>query len=87
MLLPYIASIFLLLRICTSLDTIAVNKNIIDGETIVSEKEKFKLGFFSPGSSKHRYLRTVTVVAAPGCRPPSANLVDVISFLLLMTLF
>ncbi|KAM0002224.1 putative protein kinase RLK-Pelle-DLSV family [Helianthus debilis subsp. tardiflorus] len=56
MLLPYIASIFLLLRICTSLDTIAVNKNIIDGETIVSEKEKFELGFFSPGSSKHRYL-------------------------------
>ncbi|KAJ0538257.1 putative protein kinase RLK-Pelle-DLSV family [Helianthus annuus] len=56
MLLPYIASIFLLLRICTSLDTIAVNKNIIDGETIVSEKEKFELGFFSPGGSKHRYL-------------------------------
>ncbi|KAJ0900942.1 putative protein kinase RLK-Pelle-DLSV family [Helianthus annuus] len=56
MLVPYITSIFLLLRICTSLDTIAVNKNIIDGETIVSEEEKFELGFFSPGSSKHRYL-------------------------------
>ncbi|KAJ9553437.1 hypothetical protein OSB04_017482 [Centaurea solstitialis] len=37
-------------------DTISVFQNITDGETIVSENEKFELGFFSPGSSKNRYL-------------------------------
>ncbi|KAF5798126.1 putative protein kinase RLK-Pelle-DLSV family [Helianthus annuus] len=56
MLLLHITSIFLMLSICISLDTIAVHKYITDGETIVSENEKFELGFFSPGSSKHRYL-------------------------------
>ncbi|XP_076905060.1 G-type lectin S-receptor-like serine/threonine-protein kinase At4g27290 [Bidens hawaiensis] len=55
-LLPHITSIFLVLRICTSLDTISLYKNIIDGETIVSGNEKFELGFFSPGSSRNRYL-------------------------------
>ncbi|KAI3731009.1 hypothetical protein L1987_62192 [Smallanthus sonchifolius] len=56
LLLPHIASIFLMLKICTSLDTIALYQNIIDGETIVSGNEKFELGFFSPGSSKNRYV-------------------------------
>ncbi|XP_076921298.1 G-type lectin S-receptor-like serine/threonine-protein kinase At4g27290, partial [Bidens hawaiensis] len=55
-LLPHITSIVLLFRICNSLDTISVQKNIIDGEAIVSGNAKFELGFFSPGSSKHRYL-------------------------------
>ncbi|MFS8006646.1 putative non-specific serine/threonine protein kinase [Helianthus anomalus] len=38
------------------LDTIFVNQNVTDGETIVSNNEIFELGFFSPGSSKNRYL-------------------------------
>ncbi|KAI3731010.1 hypothetical protein L1987_62193 [Smallanthus sonchifolius] len=56
LLLPHIVSVFLMLKICTSLDTIAVYQNIIDGDTIVSGSENFELGFFSPGSSKNRYV-------------------------------
>jgi hypothetical protein len=56
MLIPYITFFILLLPMCTSLDTIAAFQNITDGETIVSGNEKFELGFFSPGSSKNRYL-------------------------------
>ncbi|KAI3817710.1 hypothetical protein L1987_11508 [Smallanthus sonchifolius] len=55
MLLPYI-TFFLMLRTSSSSDTIAVLQNISDGETIVSGKAKFELGFFSPGNSKNRYL-------------------------------
>nr|XP_043627988.1 G-type lectin S-receptor-like serine/threonine-protein kinase At4g27290 [Erigeron canadensis] len=40
----------------SALDTIFLNQNITDGETKVSRHEKFELGFFSPGSSKNRYL-------------------------------
>ncbi|KAJ0876820.1 hypothetical protein HanPSC8_Chr11g0492811 [Helianthus annuus] len=32
-------------------------------------------------------VRTVTVVAAPGCRPPSANLGDVICWYFLLLVF
>ncbi|KAJ9553631.1 hypothetical protein OSB04_017676 [Centaurea solstitialis] len=58
MLLPSIASFFLILvvRTCSSLDTITPYQNITDGETIVSENQKFELGFFSQGTSKNRYL-------------------------------
>ncbi|KAJ9550403.1 hypothetical protein OSB04_014448 [Centaurea solstitialis] len=57
MLLPSITFLFLMVvRSSTSVDTISVNENITDGEYIVSEKKKFELGFFSPGSSKNRYL-------------------------------
>ncbi|KAJ9553630.1 hypothetical protein OSB04_017675 [Centaurea solstitialis] len=58
MLLPSIASFFLILvvRTCSSIDTIAPYQNITDGETIVSENQKFELGFFSPSTSKTRYL-------------------------------
>ncbi|XP_076921301.1 G-type lectin S-receptor-like serine/threonine-protein kinase At4g27290 isoform X2 [Bidens hawaiensis] len=56
-LLSSITLFFLMLRTsCASLDTIAVHQNIIDGETIVSRNSTFELGFFSPGSSKNRYL-------------------------------
>ncbi|KAI7753580.1 hypothetical protein M8C21_021414, partial [Ambrosia artemisiifolia] len=54
---PYnIILFFLVLRTSRSLDIIAVNQNISDGQTIVSWNAKFELGFFSPGSSKNRYL-------------------------------
>ncbi|KAK1415627.1 hypothetical protein QVD17_31411 [Tagetes erecta] len=56
MLLPYITFFFLMLRTFRSLDTVNVHQNISDGETIVSGNGKFELGFFSPGSSKNRYL-------------------------------
>ncbi|KAK9064107.1 hypothetical protein SSX86_017979 [Deinandra increscens subsp. villosa] len=40
----------------SSLDTIVVHQNFLDGETIVSGNATFELGFFSPGGSKNRYL-------------------------------
>ncbi|KAJ0538345.1 putative protein kinase RLK-Pelle-DLSV family [Helianthus annuus] len=57
MLLPCITFFFLMLGTSRSLsDTIAVNQNISDGQTIVSGNSKFELGLFSPGNSKNRYL-------------------------------
>ncbi|XP_075650674.1 G-type lectin S-receptor-like serine/threonine-protein kinase At4g27290 isoform X2 [Castanea sativa] len=38
------------------LDSITPSQHLSDGDTIVSRKENFVLGFFSPGSSKNRYL-------------------------------
>ncbi|KAG5551156.1 hypothetical protein RHGRI_009547 [Rhododendron griersonianum] len=37
-------------------DTITTTKSLADGETIVSAGEIFELGFFSPGTSKNRYV-------------------------------
>ena len=45
-----------ILRICSAVDTITVNQLIRDGQTITSAGGSFELGFFSPGSSKNRYL-------------------------------
>ncbi|KAJ9671899.1 hypothetical protein PVL29_025525 [Vitis rotundifolia] len=45
-----------LLRISVAVDTIIVNQNITDGETITSAGGSFELGFFSPGNSNNRYL-------------------------------
>ncbi|KAJ0897216.1 putative protein kinase RLK-Pelle-DLSV family [Helianthus annuus] len=56
MLLPHITVFFLVVGTSRSSDTIAVHQNISDGQTIVSANAKFELGFFSPGSSKNRYL-------------------------------
>ncbi|KAJ0552880.1 putative non-specific serine/threonine protein kinase [Helianthus annuus] len=56
-LLPSITFFFLMLRSSgSSLETITVHQNLLDGETVVSRNAKFELGFFSPGSSKYRYL-------------------------------
>ncbi|KAM0042754.1 putative non-specific serine/threonine protein kinase [Helianthus debilis subsp. tardiflorus] len=55
MLVPYI-TFFLMLGTFRSSDTIAVDQHISDGQTIVSGNAKFELGFFSPGTSKNRYL-------------------------------
>ncbi|KAG5234188.1 G-type lectin S-receptor serine/threonine-protein kinase [Salix suchowensis] len=43
-------------RISTTLDIVTPTQSISDGETIVSPGESFELGFFSPGSSRNRYL-------------------------------
>lgn len=37
-------------------DSLTTNQSIIDGETLVSADGTFEAGFFSPGSSKGRYL-------------------------------
>ncbi|KAF8023943.1 hypothetical protein BT93_F1216 [Corymbia citriodora subsp. variegata] len=37
-------------------DTLSLGQSIIDGETLVSSGQSFKLGFFSPGNSRNRYL-------------------------------
>ncbi|KAI3520122.1 hypothetical protein L1887_09346 [Cichorium endivia] len=41
---------------CAAVDTISANQNITDGETIVSAGDKFEMGFFSPGTSRNRYV-------------------------------
>ncbi|KAJ4823216.1 hypothetical protein Tsubulata_013990 [Turnera subulata] len=39
-----------------ALDSISPGVSVEDGDTIVSERQNFELGFFSPGSSTRRYL-------------------------------
>ncbi|KAK2408438.1 G-type lectin S-receptor serine/threonine-protein kinase [Trifolium repens] len=49
--------LFLYIRISFSLDSLAVNQSIRDGQTLVSENGTFELGFFNPpGNSRGRYL-------------------------------
>ncbi|XP_071685778.1 G-type lectin S-receptor-like serine/threonine-protein kinase At4g27290 isoform X2 [Rutidosis leptorrhynchoides] len=56
MLFPAFTFLFLTLSTCSAVNTISVNQNITDGDTIISKNQKFELGFFSPGISKNRYL-------------------------------
>ncbi|KAJ9671812.1 hypothetical protein PVL29_025495 [Vitis rotundifolia] len=44
------------LESCIAADSIRIDQSISDGETLVSSGQSFELGFFSPGSSKNRYL-------------------------------
>ncbi|KAH0985556.1 hypothetical protein GBA52_012733 [Prunus armeniaca] len=46
----------LLFTFCSSIDTIALNQLVKDGDFIVSKENKFELGFFSPGNSSSRYV-------------------------------
>ncbi|KAL3729977.1 hypothetical protein ACJRO7_027041 [Eucalyptus globulus] len=46
----------LVLQMSYALDSISAGENITDGQTIVSAGRNFELGFFSPGSSKNRYV-------------------------------
>ncbi|KAF2310411.1 hypothetical protein GH714_009671 [Hevea brasiliensis] len=39
-----------------SRDTITINQTIQDGSLLISREKNFALGFFSPGSSRYRYL-------------------------------
>lgn len=45
-------------KFSTAIDTISANQTVRDDDnsTIVSAKERFQMGFFSPGNSKSRYL-------------------------------
>ncbi|KAI8557684.1 hypothetical protein RHMOL_Rhmol04G0029000 [Rhododendron molle] len=45
-----------LLKFSIAADTLSASQSLRDGETLVSPSQKFELGFFSPGSSKNRYL-------------------------------
>ncbi|KAB1215250.1 hypothetical protein CJ030_MR4G004189 [Morella rubra] len=56
--------LFSLLRTSFTLDTITPSQFIRDGETLVSSGRTFQLGFFSPGSSKSRYVGIWYVTAA-----------------------
>ncbi|KAL6283263.1 hypothetical protein ACE6H2_014192 [Prunus campanulata] len=47
---------FLRISTTTALDTITPSLSMRDGETLVSAGGSFELGFFSPGTSKGRYL-------------------------------
>jgi len=44
------------MRTSTSLDSLAVNQSIRDGQTLVSANGTFEMGFFSPGNSKFWYF-------------------------------
>ncbi|PSR96327.1 G-type lectin S-receptor-like serine/threonine-protein kinase [Actinidia chinensis var. chinensis] len=45
-----------LLKFSIAGDTLGPNQSLADGETLVSTSQRFEFGFFSPGSSKNRYL-------------------------------
>ncbi|KAL5737873.1 hypothetical protein ACOSP7_030634 [Xanthoceras sorbifolium] len=47
---------FLSIELILAADTITPTRFIHDGETLVSSRESFELGFFSPGSSMKRFL-------------------------------
>ncbi|CAA6658364.1 unnamed protein product [Spirodela intermedia] len=52
--LPFLVS--LLLAASTAAAPISRSKYLRDGETVLSARQIFEMGFFSPGSSKKRYL-------------------------------
>ncbi|KAF8411254.1 hypothetical protein HHK36_003801 [Tetracentron sinense] len=54
---PFIFFIsFFSFQFCTAIDTITPTQYIRDPETIISDGEKFKLGFYSPNNSTNRYV-------------------------------
>ncbi|KAL5737871.1 hypothetical protein ACOSP7_030632 [Xanthoceras sorbifolium] len=48
--------VYLSMELSLAADTINPTRSMRDGETLVSSSQGFELGFFSPGSSKSRYL-------------------------------
>ncbi|KAL4628675.1 hypothetical protein ACB092_05G257200 [Castanea dentata] len=48
--------IMLFFPFCTSVDTLPPDQSIKDGQSLISNKNNFALGFFSPGNSSYRYL-------------------------------
>ncbi|XP_023873524.2 G-type lectin S-receptor-like serine/threonine-protein kinase RKS1 [Quercus suber] len=55
MVMPLIL-IVLFFPFCTSVDTLTPDQSIKDGQSLISKKNNFALGFFSPGNSSYRYL-------------------------------
>ncbi|XP_059290563.1 G-type lectin S-receptor-like serine/threonine-protein kinase At4g27290 isoform X2 [Lycium ferocissimum] len=52
----FLSSIFSVLILSSALDTIPADQSLTDGNTIISSGGKFELGFFSPGTSRNRYI-------------------------------
>jgi hypothetical protein len=48
--------LFLFFETTCGIDSITSTQSLADGNTLVSKDGNFELGFFSPGSSKNRYL-------------------------------
>ncbi|TXG67723.1 hypothetical protein EZV62_008998 [Acer yangbiense] len=72
--------LFSSMRIATAtLDTITLGQSIRDGETLVSADQRFELGFFSPGTSRSRYLGIWYKKVAPKTTVWIANRDDPIS--------
>ncbi|XP_073148558.1 G-type lectin S-receptor-like serine/threonine-protein kinase At1g11300 isoform X2 [Henckelia pumila] len=44
------------LKLCSAMDTISANQYIRDPDSLVSNGQKFKLGFFTPVNSSYRYV-------------------------------
>ncbi|KAL7216904.1 hypothetical protein ACSBR1_028765 [Camellia fascicularis] len=79
-LLLFLSSLFSSFIISEAVDTITTIQLIRDNETIISSGGSFELGFFSPGSSKNRYLgiwyktiTTRTVVWVANRETPISN--------------
>ncbi|KAM3253097.1 G-type lectin S-receptor-like serine/threonine-protein kinase isoform X2 [Capsicum annuum] len=52
----FLFSIFSVLILSSAADTIPIDQPLTDGNTIISSGGKFELGFFSPGTSRKRYV-------------------------------
>ncbi|GLT64179.1 hypothetical protein SLA2020_366870 [Shorea laevis] len=52
--IPYL--LFFFFKASFGVDSITSTQSLSDGKTLVSREGSFELGFFSPGSSKNRYL-------------------------------
>ncbi|XP_056159756.1 G-type lectin S-receptor-like serine/threonine-protein kinase RKS1 [Syzygium oleosum] len=52
----HVPFLFLLLHLINSLDTLAPNDTVKDGDVLISQARKFALGFFSPGNSSLHYV-------------------------------
>ncbi|XP_039139884.1 receptor-like serine/threonine-protein kinase SD1-8 [Dioscorea cayenensis subsp. rotundata] len=55
-LLHQLVFVLVIFHFSMATDTLYPNQSLQDGQTLVSAKETFALGFFSPGSSKNRYV-------------------------------
>ncbi|XP_048323580.1 S-locus-specific glycoprotein S13-like [Ziziphus jujuba] len=54
--LVFLIHLFLKLYCCTALDFMTPAQPISDGQILVSSGQSFELGFFSPSTSKNRYV-------------------------------
>ncbi|XP_039140586.1 S-locus-specific glycoprotein S13-like [Dioscorea cayenensis subsp. rotundata] len=55
-LLTHLVFLFVIFHYSIATDTLNPNQSLQDGQILVSAKETFALGFFSPGRSKNRYV-------------------------------
>ncbi|KAF3954884.1 hypothetical protein CMV_019828 [Castanea mollissima] len=65
MVMPLIL-IMLFFPFCTSVDTLTPDQSIKDGQSLISNKNNFALGFFSPGNSSYRFLTSWKSPDDPG---------------------